>query len=257
MSPSAEIEIAPERPAGSPWGFWMTTIFSMVVALVYVLVAVFVAGLVIAIRHPSDARVNFANYIPATVSDGLYLSIASIATLILAGGLILLFAKLRKGIRVADYLGFRKISAAALSKWIVAALLFAALCDASSLILGTDIVAPFMSGAYASAGSLPLFWAAVVVAAPVFEELFFRGFIFAGWSASPIGPLWTILLTATGWAAIHQQYSFKDILILAAMGALLGAARWKTGSVYPPIIMHSATNLIATTEVWLRARGMI
>jgi len=105
-----------------------------------------------------------------------------------------------------------------------------------------------MSEAYATAGSLPLLWLALVIAAPLFEELFFRGFLFAGLVSSRLGAVWTIAITAFVWGAIHLQYEAVDIIIICLLGLILGLARLKTDSVYTPIALHSFTNLVATIE---------
>ena len=91
-------------------------------------------------------------------------------------------------------------------------------------------------------------WLAVIVAAPVFEEIFFRGFLFKGLQHSRIGPLGAILVTSLLWATIHLQYDLWDLGIIFALGIFLGFARLKTGSVYATIALHALVNLIATIE---------
>jgi hypothetical protein len=192
--------------------------------------------------------------IQSTVAEGIYLAIVSIATALICGGLICLFVKLRKGIKISGYLAFKPLPSAALLKWLGVVMLLWALSDLTGLALKRDIVPPFMIKAYSTAGNLAVFWLGIALAAPVFEELFFRGFIFAGWSASRLGPVSTIFLTAALWASIHQQYDLYDIAVIGATGVALGAARLKTGSLYMPILMHCLQNVIATTEVWIVAR---
>ncbi|MEA2871221.1 MAG: protease family protein, partial [Hyphomicrobiales bacterium] len=62
--------------------------------------------------------------------------------------------------------------------------------DLLTLLLGRDVVPGFMREAYLSArmsGSLALFFIAVVIVAPVSEEIAFRGFLFRGLAASWLG----------------------------------------------------------------------
>jgi len=40
----------------------------------------------------------------------------------------------------------------------------------------------------------------------LFEELFFRGFLFRGLSSSFMGPVGAVLVTSALWALIHTQY---------------------------------------------------
>ena len=111
----------------------------------------------------------------------------------------------------------------------------------------------FMTESYRTAGVLPLFWLAIVVAAPLFEELFFRGFVFAGLAASRLGAYWAIGMTAVVWGGIHQQYEPLDIFFICTGGVILGLARLKTNSVYTPIVLHALMNLVAIVETALFA----
>lgn len=85
---------------------------------------------------------------------------------------------------------------------------------------------------------------AVCALGPAVEELLFRGFLF-GWLRPRIGAALTIFTTAASWAVLHYEYSWQVILVILVDGILLGLARWRTGSVVPPIIMHMAYNLYA------------
>src|SRR5581483_4537308 len=188
-------------------------------------VALLPAGLIIAARYPGGSVETASKLIQSTVAEGFYLAIVSIATAFVCGGLIFLLAGVRKGISVSDYLGLKSPRSTAIFKWLGVAVALWALCDTSSVLLKRNVVPDFMVKAYLTAGSVPLFWLGIAVAAPVFEELFFRGFIFAGWARSRLRPTGTIFLTAALWAAIHQQYDFYDMTMIGVMGILLGFTR--------------------------------
>ena len=102
-----------------------------------------------------------------------------------------------------------------------------------------------MTETYQTAKYLPLFWIALVVAAPLVEELFFRGFLFEGLRDSWMGSTGAILVTSIAWAAIHMQYEMFQMVMIGTLGVLLGIAKVKTRSLYIPIAMHSFNNLIA------------
>ena len=58
--------------------------------------------------------------------------------------------------------------------------------DGLAYLVGQPMIPPFEDELYKSAqstGSLLLLWLVIVVAAPVGEEIMFRGFIFRGWAA--------------------------------------------------------------------------
>lgn len=88
---------------------------------------------------------------------------------------------------------------------------------------------------------------AVGILGPLAEELIFRGLLYGLLSRTRLGVIWTIVFLAGFWAAIHVDYSAMVIGILFIDGLLLGAARFRTGSVLPPILMHVLWNLYA---VW-------
>jgi membrane protease YdiL (CAAX protease family) len=85
---------------------------------------------------------------------------------------------------------------------------------------------------------------AVCFLGPTVEELLFRGFLF-GWLKPRIGAAFTIAVTAASWAILHYAYSWQVIFVILIDGILLGLARWKTRSVFPPIVMHMFYNLYA------------
>lgn len=241
--------------AAAPWGFWATLVFSVVLTAAYLATAMGVGVAFTKLQVAGDSGPDLQTYVDILESNGLYLSAASIATALVCSGLIFLFAWLRRRITVSDYLGLKRVPAAALWRWILVIVLFAVVYDVSNFLLGQDIVPQVMVEAYVTAGIVSLFWISVVVAAPIFEELFFRGFIFAGLAASRLGPKWTIGLTAIIWGSIHLQYDLYDVSTICVLGIFLGVARVKTGSVYAPMAMHALLNLFATIEVALLTRA--
>jgi membrane protease YdiL (CAAX protease family) len=86
--------------------------------------------------------------------------------------------------------------------------------------------------------------AAVGLLGPIAEELIFRGWFF-GVVQKRAGAVAAILLTAAGWSVLHYAYGLMVVGVILVDGLLLGLARWRTGSVYPPIVMHIVYNLYA------------
>lgn len=87
---------------------------------------------------------------------------------------------------------------------------------------------------------------AVGILGPIAEELIFRGWFFA-LVRGKARPAAAVALTAVGWTALHYDYSWPVLGVILVDGILLGLARWKSGSVYPAMAMHSLYNLYA---VW-------
>jgi hypothetical protein len=92
-----------------------------------------------------------------------------------------------------------------------------------------------------------------MVVAPIFEEIFFRGFLFQGIRYSRLGPIGAIGITSFFWAVIHLQYDIYGIATIFAHGLLLGIVRFKTDSIYLLMVMHSLASLVATVETALYA----
>ena len=120
--------------------------------------------------------------------------------------------------------------------------------DAITLLLGRPVVPEVMAQAYSSADPRWLFWIALVVAAPLFEEVFFRGFVYRGLAGSPLGPVGAIVLTAALWAGIHMQYDAYGMFSIFGMGLVLGWARWRANSVILTCLLHAFANIYATVE---------
>jgi len=91
-------------------------------------------------------------------------------------------------------------------------------------------------------GGLPGFVAAlftVVVIAPLAEEAFFRGFVFAGLRPR-LGVVGAALVSAAVFGAVHL--SLGTFLPVAFLGLLLTLLYEATGSLYPSIIAHACNN---------------
>lgn len=83
---------------------------------------------------------------------------------------------------------------------------------------------------------------AVVVVAPVAEELFFRGFVLGGLAAA-VGDLRAIVVSSALFAAMHA--SIGTFIPLFAAGMLLAWLYLRTRSIWPPVAAHSAQNALA------------
>ncbi len=101
---------------------------------------------------------------------------------------------------------------------------------------------------------MPLLWIALIVAAPVFEEIFFRGFLFRGFLGSRLGSFGTIVVTSLLWTVIHIQYDLYDMASIFVIGLLLGLSRFRSRSLYVPIAMHAVNNLVAAIETGWHVR---
>jgi membrane protease YdiL (CAAX protease family) len=166
--------------------------------------------------------------------------------------LVCLFAWVRRGQSVREYLGLRTPSRRAVGKWLL--ILAALICcsDLLSLLLGRPIVPEIMIRVYKTSYSPLLLYLALFVMAPVFEEVFIRGCLFRGIRHSRLGASGAILITALVWAGLHLEYDIHDMGTIFAMGIALGFARLMTGSTTVTIVMHAFANIVATGELLIK-----
>ncbi|MDD5700898.1 MAG: CPBP family intramembrane metalloprotease, partial [Dehalococcoidales bacterium] len=176
---------------------------------------------------------------------------------IAGAGLIVLFITIRKNIRIADYLGLKTISPKTfLVLLAVIAGLLAASFGLEQVIDSSEQNFDFMVQTYETAVWLPLLWIAVIIFAPVFEEMFFRGFLLVGLKESRIGAPGAIVLTSITWAALHIQYDAFGLISILVLGIVLGIVRLKTGSLWSTIFLHSLWNTMAMVQTALYVNGV-
>lgn len=82
----------------------------------------------------------------------------------------------------------------------------------------------------------------IAVVAPVVEETTYRGLGFAA-VRSGYGPVGAIAVTALAFGFSHGLVIALPILTI--FGAILAWLRWRTDSLYPPIVLHALFNAAA------------
>jgi len=243
------------RPAGrGPWGFWATAGLTVVAAGVFIVAQMIVAGafaLAALVRNPRLDPVALA---ASLERDGLLLAIATTVAGPPVVAFVVAFVKLRKGPAITEYLGLRGASAGVAARWLAFVLLLVAASDGLNRALGRPVVPEWQAAVYASAVVPPLLWFAILVMAPITEEVLFRGFLVPGLVRSPVGQVGAVVISAAAWAAAHLQYELFDVLLVFAGGLALGAARLRTGSLYVCVAMHSLISLVAMVETALGVR---
>ena len=250
VAPPLEVQAAPDLAdkaltQSCPWGFWATLGLGVVVAVAYL--GTQQVALIVWIIARNSLGQDWPG--PTQAADGLLVALTTCATTPVAIGLVWLFAWRRKRISVKEYLALNPLSWRAAAGWCAALVGLVLLSDGLRTLLHRPIVPQVIVQVYQTAGFPPLLWLAVVVAAPLAEETFFRGFLFKGILHSRLGGAGAVVLTALIWAVIHQQYDRFDMANVFAAGLLFGYARLRTNSIYSGLLMHALMNLIATIEV--------
>lgn len=89
-----------------------------------------------------------------------------------------------------------------------------------------------------------------VVAAPVFEEIAFRGVLFQGLK-SKTGVLWAAVISSVLFAVAHTQYDFWGWISVGMMGFIACYLTHRTGSLKTAIAFHAIGNLLISLDVYL------
>lgn len=235
---------------------WLAALLSIAIAFVYVVatsLAVIATAVVLIVgRRGEDVAALQAR----VAADADFVSIGAWAGTLVAVPLIVLVAKRQTLTNAADLLGLKAPAARQAALWLGGLLLFMALSDGLTLLVGREIVPQVMLDMQASADSPLFFWATLIIAAPLFEELLFRGLMFRALLETRLKLAGATVVTALLWSGLHVQYDLYGIASIFAGGLLLAAARYYTGSVLVAMAMHATMNLVATLEVlWVSRSG--
>lgn len=225
------VDVKPStRSAG--WPFWTTTGWGLLV----VGVAVALTAMAIAVTDSNPSRFD---------TDGQFLAMSFVTMAFGCTALLVLLAVTRRGPSLREYFARGAPRPRRILSWLLAAIGVQVVFAGLAALVDHE-APPFVERMIATTDPLLLCFA-FVVAAPVFEEAFFRGFLLHGWSRSRLGARGAIILTALLWAAIHTQYGAFELVWLFIYGLLLGVARYRAGTLVVPLAMHAGTNALALT----------
>jgi len=140
----------------------------------------------------------------------------------------------------AAQLGLRRFRPSAL-KWmgvaVAAYLLFA-------IAYGVLVGEPHQKDIAEKFGAVPVQILLIVVAAPISEEVCFRGFLFGG-LRERLPRLAAALISATIFGALHATTGISAVPPLIFFGFVLALLYERTGSIVPGILLHMLNNSVA------------
>jgi membrane protease YdiL (CAAX protease family) len=238
-----------DEHAPPPWGFWSTLAW---VVVAFLLGAGLIGGGVLWLNWGQLEAV------PETQDDpwfSLQLVVINVVQIV-----VLAWAARLARWPVGHYLGLVRPRSTDLWHGFAALAVLIGTLEILTHVVGRESVTPFQAEAYRAAraaGVVPLLWAAFVVAAPVGEEIVFRGFLFRGCAASRLGIPGTVLVTSLAFSAAHVQYDWFGVAQTFCIGALFGWLRWRSGSTIVTIILHMAVNFVATAWAAIKAEGLV
>lgn len=94
----------------------------------------------------------------------------------------------------------------------------------------------------------------IMIGAPIVEEIAFRGLAFSALRKRGLGAFWSVALSAVLFAIVHIEPA--RLLVLLAVGAVLGAVRARTGSTGASIMAHVVVNAPGAVFLLLGVPGM-
>jgi membrane protease YdiL (CAAX protease family) len=241
----------PSPPKKQVWGFWATFGLGVATGVIFIIVQNLITVAFIIDRFIQNTNIGLSQLTQEIISNGDLLSAAIIASAVLCTGFVLLMIKARRGEPIDRYLALKSISVKTIFAMLVITIAFIAVSYGINYFLRPPPETDFMANAYGNASQPIVFWLATVLFAPIFEEIFVRGFLFIGFRQSRLGPAGAVILTSVIWALLHVQYSYYEMMLIFLLGIVLGIARHKTGSLWSSLIVHSFNNLLAMVMVAL------
>lgn len=218
------------------------------IALVFIVAqtgAVIAVGVAKAILVPGFDVADWASRIE---TDGVVLAAASFAAAMLCVPLVLILVHRHEPTPWA-FLGLRPVRGRDLAIACGVMIAFIVVSDSINVwLLHRPLVPPFLRDSYVSSGKPLFLLAALVLAAPLVEELMVRGFLFGTLRAKGVRVGWVVAVTTLIFAVVHTQYDLHDLVIVGLIGLLLGLARARYDSIVPSTAMHAISNAIAFFE---------
>ncbi|MFT5040787.1 MAG: membrane protease YdiL (CAAX protease family) [Hyphomicrobiaceae bacterium] len=252
--PTEEPRPAQHETNRGPFGPYTTVLASLFIGVVY-------------FGAQAGALLGFASAVsrrapPSTLSEALAVvlsdgSMWAAALLLSATTGIFVIATLvylrRDGPSLREYLALRRVSFGIYIQWIAAFVILTTSINGMLHFLGHQVVSDVMLETYTNASKPALLWVAFIVAAPLFEEVFFRGFLYASLVRTRLGVTGTIIVTSLVWARMHTQQEPWGLIVIIVLGLALGMARAQSASLLPPLLLHILNNTLAMLQTVARS----
>jgi membrane protease YdiL (CAAX protease family) len=241
----AEIEARGAEPYG-PWGLIVSLIVAILLACLYGALLAGAAAIVGAAFFGWSATLGFIRSLHAGGGDyasALFLYSAGVAFYAAIAAAILSLARFRGGVDWRRLLAFpverRWWRDRAYWALVVAGIAYGA---AVSAVLSE--LYPASKGWFTlerGVASLVLTFILVVVAAPITEEIMFRGWIYTSLRSS-FSAFASIVVSAFLFANAHYESSHLYALAVFPVGLLLGVVRERAGTLWATVSLHALYN---------------
>ena len=232
------------------WGFWMTGVWFGVYLLATQ--GFLTLAALMGYAHWQGLPMNINGAREMMGSTEALIQVALVVNL-LSLPLIILMVKSKRGSVWRDYMAWRPAGVARTVLWVIICLLSVFAMGILHQALGwresgfMDELPQMQSRLWLSLS--------VVVAAPIFEEMVFRGFVYGGFERS-LGAFPALLLSSVLFTVLHGQYNWYELAQIFVLGMVLGLARMRTQSLFTPMVMHAVNNGMATAMVFFAQQSV-
>ncbi len=232
-------------PLFSRLGTFLLTVGMLIAFFVSQLLGIYIAGKLLL---PATKNSDVGDIFFFGSSNGTIVSISIIISCLLLMTLSYLILRLRSA-DVRQYLALKPFSLAVGMGMLGILLIFMIGSQALTYFLDKSPLV-FVDPLYQSVSSLWLLVFAIVIVAPIYEELVFRGILWSAiaeqFAASPVsmqrGAVVASIVTSFIFAAIHLQYGMYEISTLVVLALIFCYARLKSGSLILPMLLHMINN---------------
>ncbi|MEM6884885.1 MAG: CPBP family intramembrane glutamic endopeptidase [Verrucomicrobiota bacterium] len=103
---------------------------------------------------------------------------------------------------------------------------------------------------------IPLY-ATFIIAAPLIEEVVFRGYMYHQLMRTPLPRVAVVLVISVLFTLIHFQYHVYELVQVFTLGVLLSVMRDRSGSLAPSLVVHVLWNAISCggLEYWFQQQS--
>lgn len=245
MSPSVMTKAPKPAPLFSRLGALLLVIGMVVTFFISQLIGVYIAGKLVL---PAAKNATMGDIFFFGSNDGTVVSLSIIIGCILLVAISVLLIRVRGG-NVKQYLALKPFSWTVGIGMLGLLLIFMIGSQALTYLLDKSPLV-FVDPLYQSVSSVWLLIFAMVIVAPIYEELIFRGLLwsaiaeqFSGATyAEHRGAVVASLVTSVIFAVIHLQYGIYEISTIVVLALIFCYARIKSGSLVLPMLLHIINN---------------
>ncbi|MFW2176829.1 MULTISPECIES: CPBP family intramembrane glutamic endopeptidase [unclassified Moraxella] len=225
------------------YGLPMTLVLSVLLLIVFLASQLIGVALFASWVFPNMADFTITDKIQQGSHNGTLMAWAVVFTLVTVASFIALMIRAKQA-SIGEYLAIKGFRWRQFLGFVGLLLLLNVAINGITVWLEREPMA-FMDELAKTANPLWLLVLAMVVFAPIYEELMFRGFMWTGLASSKLGVWGASILTSLVFAMIHGQYGAVELGAIVVLAMLFSSARIVSGSLLLPIVLHIINNGLA------------